>query len=319
MTQARENADKLMSTLDKIGYYTKLIESFNIVKVYFNSEWWYTIEELCIPDPENILNANIKAYDFVCATLTMRYKDNTICTVKLNKYRITINGNDYYLGNDEDDTQCIGHIINNVYTCYIDKWFLRQSYPYAVNFNEHVRDLIPSARQEDVLNEDLMPEIQQPVDIQNKGFKLVNLMYRINDNGISDFTVFGHRGSITDLSINYIADGKYSASGREVFRYLDKNEEAYALLIDPLTETAELASATKNIKLTIINQYLVSCKNGFYDGFKIKGDTSNLGHNILNVRVYRYGYTFFAVDKFGDVVELDMYRPNSGYKTKMAI
>lgn len=330
MTDYSKQAKEAAAELIRAGQYAEHIEHVNVVKVRIGHENWYVsnLADFYLSNLE-IGGSKLVGHGIGRAKLTILYKNNTTYIFALDLYEVDINGRKYQFGGDECENPCSGHLIDNIYTSYINMWFLVNSYPFQLCFNEYYEtETAPVIECGDILDEDFNPAGNEVINIKNTGFKIIDPRYRINNNNIKTFTAFGYKGDISVGYEDYIADGKYIGL-EHIGPFWCANEagERFALLIDPQTGLAELASATKNIKLSDLNDYEVMPIDGLYNGYEIITPKLAIVNDCANTTTtsvimpsnYMYGYTFFAVDKLGKIVELDVRKYNSGARTKPAL
>ena len=181
---------------------------------------------------------------------------------------------------------------------YENVWIKNDAYPYNVKGLETTHD---------VFNEDFEPVQLQEVNILNEGLKLVRNDQLIKGQNIKSFSVF--------IQFDFITMGVYSEIDRPgPFKYINQENEEFALVISADGKDAALINAAREIKLNTTENYRVEKgSDGLYAGYEIVDNPSGQ----LYSNVFCYNYVLFAINyKTMEIIEFDVRKPHSGRRTK---
>jgi hypothetical protein len=301
-------------------------EVFDVIKVRVNGFDNYAE----IPDISHygdvLTGHSIHEY-YKLVIVQLQFDHSKIYTIRFNRDILKI-GSKTYIRKREDDVH-IGHLKDNEYYDYQDKWF------HAIQENcslsaSHVEKLYSGGN---VLNNNYTPALAIEVDILNTGTKQV--VYSYNNFHTRHFTLFnirhlsqisgdirhlpqisGNHRYLSQIMINsyYLVRGHYKESKRpDLFRCVDDDNNTFAILLDG-QDNLILASGTYIVPLINIDNCAVEPdENGLYHGYKV--DTK-----YKAVRIYCYDDIFFSCCMVTNprFVELEARKPGSGSRTKPA-
>jgi hypothetical protein len=323
-----ERVIKAAKELSVAGFTVKYLEHVNIVRVDIEGKSWYVNNPPEVEKYGKEFKSSRRGY---CGSteptfIELTYENDIKCTLDIIHNRITINNIKYIiLGYAKNYA---GHLFGNSYVNYIGIWVKKGSYPYNINkIGNNVYDYTPQIDIGDnLLDLDFMPVKPQTVEIKNEGFKLIKIDIITDHDSNFTFAVFDYA--------ELIVDGIYNGNGdykNNLFGFVNQDNELFSLLLDPQTKEFTLTSATKNIPVHRLENYLIKPEDGLYNGYKIESDgvissdyddEEDDGDYVDNDfrRVFMYNYTFFRLDgEQSYIIELKAKKPNSGINTKAAI
>jgi hypothetical protein len=269
----------------------------HVVRVIFNGETYYV--------------KKLPATMYYGAELTwanekiVKKGDINLCFDHIRRFTLKLSTDEIYLYNRSyrlcSGLNYDGHLFNNMYTSYKNKWIVSDAYDNLINRESYK---IESFDDYSILDSNFMPAVAEPIDILNIGFKfVVNNGVLIVSNNL--FSLINHKH----------VDGKFVKSERDdLFRFVDENGKLFALLINPRNSEQTLASSDKVLEFTDIGHFSVKPKNGLYNDFQVKYDVEKFG-----VRTIYYYRDMFFIINYASIVELDARKPDSGLKTKAAV
>jgi hypothetical protein len=232
--------------------------------------------------------------------IVLIFDDKSVYVAKLST-DVCINGVWYTRG---PCGRYIGHLYDNMYTSFENKWIDRNLYLLCNNYKINIEQI----NSRSILDANFMPAVANRVNVQNNGLKLV---------ADDPYSGGNHLFTFIHGTIANIVDGVYEyITGDGLFRYLNREKgKTFMYLFDPQTKQYTLANSDETVELIGIDKFEAKKENGLYDEFQINYDLSGI-RSLL--QVFHYKDIFFILGHPAPII-LDARKPGSGEKTKAAV